>query len=88
MTNNSRRLELESLLDKGLFFKIICGAGNEDPEDVKRLSIVYTLAGAKGIDVSASTDIVKNCMDDFYNIELIKSAVLIAKKLVKSNVEI
>lgn len=63
MTDNSRRLELVHLLEQGLFFKVICGAGNEDPEDVRRLSIVYTLAGAKGIDVSANPSIVKHCMD-------------------------
>lgn len=48
-----------NILDNGQFFKIVCGAGNEDPEEVRRLSTVYTLAGALGIDVSANVEIVK-----------------------------
>ena len=58
-----RRKELKHLLDEGSFFKIICGAGNEDPEEVKRLSIIYTLAGAKGIDISANPEIVLSCVE-------------------------
>ncbi|GIW22131.1 MAG: hypothetical protein KatS3mg068_1138 [Candidatus Sericytochromatia bacterium] len=49
------------LLEKGIFFKLVCGAGNEDPEEVKRLSFIYTLAGAKGIDISANPEIVISC---------------------------
>lgn len=48
-----------NILDNGQFFKIVCGAGNEDPEEVRRLSTVYTPAGALGIDVSANVEIVK-----------------------------
>ena len=48
-----------NILSTGQFFKIICGAGNEDPEEVRRLSTVYTLAGALGIDVSANVKVVK-----------------------------
>lgn len=47
-----------NILSTGQFFKIVCGAGNEDPEEVRRLSIVYTLAGALGIDVSANVEVV------------------------------
>ena len=50
------------ILERGLFFKIVCGAGNEDPEEVRRLSTVYTLAGASGIDVSANVEVVKASM--------------------------
>jgi len=60
---SSRYNKLKEILDQGKYFKIICGAGNEDAEDVKRLSIVYTLAGAKGIDVSANSAIVKSCVE-------------------------
>lgn len=48
-----------NILNNGQFFKIVCGAGNEDPEEVRRLSTVYTLAGALGIDVSANAEVVK-----------------------------
>lgn len=51
--------QLRSILDEGRFFKIVCAAGNRDLELVYRLSLVYTLAGALGIDVSAHVDVVK-----------------------------
>ena len=58
------RFEIMSyLLEKSLFFKLVCGAGNENPEEVKKLSFIYTLAGAKGMDVSANPEIVKSCID-------------------------
>ncbi len=54
--------ELNNLLEKGCFFKVVCGAGNEDPDEVKKLSTVYTLAGALGIDVSANVEVVEASM--------------------------
>jgi ferredoxin len=55
--------EEQNLLERGLFFKIVCGAGNEDPDEVRRLSTVYTLAGSLGIDVSANVEVVKGAME-------------------------
>jgi len=60
---NSRFEQMQVLLDNRKYFKLICGAGNEDTEEVKRLTILYTLAGAKGMDVSANIDVVKSCME-------------------------
>ena len=51
---------MTDLLEKRKFFKLVCGAGNEDVEEVKKLAFVYTLAGAKGMDVSANVDVVKS----------------------------
>ena len=35
------RFEVQrNILSYGQFFKIVCGAGNEDPEEVRRLSII------------------------------------------------
>ena len=59
---NDRYLQMKSLLEKGQFFKLICGAGNENATEVYRLALIYTLAGAKGFDVSASPEIVKSCV--------------------------
>jgi len=53
---------MESLLSQSKYFKLVCGAGNENCEEVKKLTILYTLAGAKGMDVSANVDVVKACM--------------------------
>lgn len=44
-------------------FKMICGAGNEDAEQVKKLSFIYTLAGAKILDVSANVNVVKAAVE-------------------------
>ncbi|MBC7473681.1 MAG: 4Fe-4S binding protein [Candidatus Sericytochromatia bacterium] len=53
---------MNKLLDQSLFFKLVCGAGNEDIEEVKKLSMLYTLAGAKGMDVSANPKVVNACV--------------------------
>jgi Fe-S-cluster-containing hydrogenase component 2 len=55
--------ELQTILKSRKYFKVVCGAGNEDSEEVRALSMVYTLAGAVGIDVSANVDIVVAAMD-------------------------
>lgn len=55
--------QMECLLNNAKYFKLVCGAGNEDAEEVKRLTILYTLAGAKGMDVSANIDVVTACME-------------------------
>ena len=58
-----RCAELESILKGQVCFKAICGAGNEDGEQVKRISFIYTLAGAKILDVSASPKIIQKCKE-------------------------
>jgi ferredoxin len=58
----NRYHELEKILDAGRYFKVVCGAGNEDPAEVQVLSMVYTLAGALGIDLSANPEVVEASM--------------------------
>ena len=53
---------MKSLLEQKKLFKLVCGAGNEDAEQVRRLAFVYTLAGAKCFDVSANNDVVKKAV--------------------------
>ena len=43
----TRPEQLQELLHTNQYFKMICGAGNEDTEEVRRLTMIYTLAGAK-----------------------------------------
>jgi len=62
-SNISRKDQMRELFDQGKYFKLVCGAGNEDAEEVRRLSTIYTLAGASGLDVSASPEIVKACKE-------------------------
>ena len=54
---------LKNLLEEEKCFKMICGAGNEDAPYVKKLALVYTLAGAKILDISANVDVVKHAME-------------------------
>lgn len=59
---NNRYRELKNILREGRYFKVVCGAGNEDSEEVRKLTLVYTLAGAVGIDVSANVNVVEAVM--------------------------
>ena len=49
---------LENLLKEKKCFKLVCGAGNEDIEEVEKLVYLYSLAGANFFDVCANADIV------------------------------
>lgn len=60
---NSRFETMQRLLDTRKYFKLVCGAGNEDAEEVKRLVVLYTLAGAKGLDVSANLNVVAHAVE-------------------------
>ena len=59
----TRPEQLQELLHTNQYFKMICGAGNEDTEEVRRLTMIYTLAGAKGFDISATPEVVKAAMN-------------------------
>lgn len=59
---NHRFLEMKKLLDEGCYFKLVCGAGNENSEEVRKLTLLYTLAGANGFDVSAKPEIVRSAV--------------------------
>ena len=48
----------KDLLKSSRYFKLVCGAGNEDIKEVEYLTYIYTLAGCAGFDVSASPEIV------------------------------
>tara|TARA_B100001059_G_scaffold127643_1_gene127519 strand:+ start:896 stop:2047 length:1152 start_codon:yes stop_codon:yes gene_type:complete len=54
---------LKNLLAEEKCFKMICGAGNEDAPYVKKLALIYTLAGAKILDISANVNVVKHAME-------------------------
>lgn len=58
------RFELmRDLLNRGKYFKLVCGAGNENVTEVRRLALIYTLAGANAFDVSATPEVVGACME-------------------------
>ena len=58
----SRYQILKQSLDEEKCFKMICGAGNEDCEQVEKLAFVYTLAGAVILDVSANLEVIKSAV--------------------------
>jgi ferredoxin len=61
MNNLTSRFGLyKDLLKTSKYFKLVCGAGNEDADEVEYLTFVYTLAGCAGFDVSASPKIVSS----------------------------
>ena len=61
--SKKRFIEQKSIMNNGELFKMICGAGNEDADEVYKLCLVYTLAGAKAIDMSANLDVVKSAVN-------------------------
>ena len=78
MINNRYKI-LKEILNSGNCFKMICGAGNEDAPYVKKLALIYTLAGAKILDISANVNVVKHAKEGIdlafeyaqnYNIEI------------------
>ena len=49
---------LKDLFDKRECFKLVCGAGNEDVEEVEKLVTIYSLAGCQFFDVSANPEVI------------------------------
>ena len=47
------------LLDEGKCFKLVCGAGNEDAQEIEKLVTLYSQAGCKFFDLSAKPEIVE-----------------------------
>jgi len=50
---------LQDILKEKKGFKLVCGAGNEDVEEVEKLVYIYSLAGANFFDVCANLDVLK-----------------------------
>ncbi|MDD5006785.1 MAG: 4Fe-4S binding protein [Syntrophorhabdaceae bacterium] len=57
--NNERYDILKNIFREKKFFKLVCGAGNEDLTEVRRLATIYTLAGVSMHDLSANIDVVE-----------------------------
>lgn len=53
---------LKDLLLNKKCFKLVCGAGNEDAEEVEKLVYVYAKAGANIFDLSANEDVVQSAI--------------------------
>ena len=49
---------IKDLLESKKCFKLVCGAGNEDAEEVEKLVTIYSLAGCNFFDLCAKSEIV------------------------------
>ena len=49
---------LKDLFEEKRCFKLVCGAGNEDAEEVEKLVTIYSKAGCNFFDVCAKSEIV------------------------------
>ena len=49
---------LKDLLENKKIVKLVCGAGNEDAEEVGKLVALYSMAGCNFFDLSAKPEIV------------------------------
>jgi len=54
---------LKNLLNEKKCFKLICGAGNEDADEVFSLVKIYAAAGCRFFDVSANRDVIISARD-------------------------
>lgn len=54
---------LKDLLETKKCFKLICGAGKEDCEEVKRLVYLYAIAGCRFFDLSASIEVINSAKE-------------------------
>ena len=59
----NRYENLKKKLIENKCFKVICGAGNEDKNEVKKISFIYSLAGATLLDVSANPEVVRASLE-------------------------
>ncbi len=51
--------DFKKYLDSKKCFKLICGAGNEDYEDIKKLCALYASAGCRFFDLNASVEAIR-----------------------------
>ena len=54
---------LKDLLETKHCFKLVCGAGNEDIEEVRRLVYIYAVAGCRFFDLSANIAIIESAKE-------------------------
>ncbi len=75
---------LKNLLEAKKCFKLVCGAGNEDVEEIKRLVYIYALAGCKFFDLSASEEVI-DCAKEALKLAKINEACLCVSVGIKND---
>lgn len=61
---------LRDLLEEKHCFKLVCGAGNEDVESVRRLVYLYALAGCRFFDLSANEEVVDAVFEVLHSLNI------------------
>lgn len=61
---------LKNLLENKHCFKLVCGAGNEDVETIKRLVYTYALGGCRFFDICADLEIVNAAKEVLKNLNI------------------
>ena len=67
---------LEDLLRQNKCFKLVCGAGNEDVQEVERLVYLYSKAGCRFFDLSANIDVIKSAKRGIHLAEMSENCYL------------
>ena len=67
---------LIDVLEKKQCFKLVCGAGNEDAQEVEKLVTIYSLAGCQFFDVCAKEEILKAAKNGLKRAGIIKDRYL------------
>ncbi len=75
---------IQDLLKSKNVFKLICGAGKEDCEEVKRLVYLYSLCGVKFFDLCANSDVILAAKSAL-NLAEVKDAYLCASLGIKND---
>lgn len=63
---------LKDLLEQKKCFKLVCGAGNEDADEVEKLVTIYSLAGCNFFDVCAKPEIVDAAKSGLRNAKIVE----------------
>ena len=61
---------LKDLLEEKHCFKLVCGAGNEDVESIRRLVYLYALAGCRFFDICASDSVVDAVIETLHSVNI------------------
>ena len=61
---------LKDLLEEKHCFKLVCGAGNEDVESIRRLVYLYAIAGCRFFDLSASEEVVDAVLNTLHSADI------------------
>lgn len=59
----SRFEEQKKILEERNYFKLVCGAGNKDAGWVEKLTFVFAMAGATGIDIAADPLVLEKAIE-------------------------